>query len=369
MTTTITFEAATIIDAIRKASQIAPGKSGVAFDKAAGLLLHVTPSQDAKCLIRATNLDLFYSEVISCLETSGPDTIWRLPAQLLNEIVGSLNLKSGNTVTFTENGTQVNVTSGRMKARFHTMDANYYPEWDMFDETGMSVVQNLGAKISLVEWAAAAGTPPPFGGIYLNGQSAIATDRYKLVRVPLVMDLPHPILVPIGLGSTLRSMGDTMLKVQGNQLQLMPDEYTQLSAVLYDSAYPAVEQVMREDYPHFVDVYRAHLIDVINRATKMAGADRMPTIDLYVGKGEIAAFLENYEQGLVGDVVEVPGQADHKRARLRFTPQYLVASLSKAPSDRVKIGYDPDDPDRVIYIDGGSGYQAWVIPRRDKQPS
>lgn len=368
MTTSITFEAATIIDTVRKAAQVAPGKSGVAFDKAAGLLLHVTPGQDVKCLIRATNLDIFYSEVIDALQAVGETATWRLPAQLLNEIIGSLDIRSGNTITFQEDGTQVHVTSGRMKAKFRTMDASYYPEWDMFDPAAMTLVQNLGAKISMVEWAAAVGTGPPFGGIYLDGKNVIATDRYKLVSVPLEVDLPHPVLVPTGLGGMLRQMGDTELQVVGNQLQLMPDSYTQISAVLFDATYPAVSGVMRTDYPQFIEVSKTLLMGIINRATKMAGADRMPIVDLYVGKGEVAAFLENVEQGLVGDVVEVPGQANHARVKLRFTPQYLVTSLNKAPSERVKIGYDHEDPDKVIYIDGGSGYQAWVIPRRD-QPS
>lgn len=366
MTTTITFEAATIIDAVRKAAQVAPGKSGVAFDKASGLLLHVTPSQDVKCLIRATNLDIFYSEVVGSLSQDGPDTVWRLPAQLLNEIIGTLDIKSGNTIAFKQDGNQVHVSSGRMKAKFRTMDASYYPDWEMFDQVSMTTVQNLGGKISLVEWAAAAGTGPPFGGIYLDGESVIATDRYKLVRVPLEADLPHPVLIPVGLGSMLRQMGDTQLQVAGNQLQLMPDDYTQIAAVLFDSAYPPVASVMRTDYPEFIDVSKTLLAGIITRATKMAGADRMPIVDLYLGKGEVAAFLENVEQGLVGDVVELPGQASHPRVKLRFTPQYLLTSLNKSPSERVKIGYDPSDSDRVIYIDGGSGYEAWVIPRRDQ---
>jgi DNA polymerase III sliding clamp (beta) subunit (PCNA family) len=367
MSTTITFESATIIDAVRKAAQIAPGKAGVAFDKAAGLLLQITPNEDVHCLIRATNLDIFYSEVIGSIGESGEDTVWRLPARLLNEIIGTLNIKSGNTITFTQNGNQVHVSSGRMRAKFNLMDAGYYPDWEMFDELGMNTVQNLGAKIAMVEWAAASGSPPPFGGIYLDGEYVVATDRYKLVRVPLLADIPSPIVVPIGLGAHMRQLGETQMKVSGNQLQLMPDPYTQVSAVLYDSTYPAVASVMRDDYPELIEVHKAHLIDVINRATKMAGADRMPIVDLYIGKGEVAAFLENAEQGLVGDVVEIPGQADHPRIKLRFTPDYLTTSLSKAPNDRVKLGYDPSNTERIVYIDGGSGYQAWVIPRRDAQ--
>lgn len=362
--TSVTFESATIIDAVQKAAAIAPGKSGIAFDKAAGLLLQITPGSEVKVLIRATNLEIFHSEVIGCSEADGPDVLWRLPSRLLADVLKSLPMGTGRTIKFVDAGLRVEVTSARMKLVIPKMDASFYPDWEMFEETSMTTVSALGGKIALVEWAADAAAGPPFGAVYLDGEFCIATDRYKLVKVPLEIKLDQAVMIPKGLSGTLRQLGDVNIQVSGGRLQIMPDEYTQLECILYDGMYIPWRAVAKTDYPMEVTVDKAHVLDVINRANAVAGADRMPVVKMYFGRGEIAAYMNNQEQGLLGDVIEVPGQIPHTRVELRFTPKYITDCITHAPSQKVILKYDPENPDRPFHVDGGSGYEAWVLPRK-----
>lgn len=368
MSTSIVFESGNIIDSVKKLAQIAPGKSGAAFDKAAGLLIQVTPDDEVKCLARATNLDIFYSEVVGCIEASGPDALWRLPSAQLAGVLSGLPIKSGNTVKFEQKDNKIHITSGRMRMVLNRMDETYYPSWDMFDPDSMSEVNGLGGKISMVEWAAAAGTGPPFGAIYLDGENIVATDRYKLVVAPLKVDLDAPVMVPQGLGVSLRQMGDIKMKVANGKLLIMPDDYTQIECILYDGDYAPWSMIARTDYETSVEVDKAMLMDIISRANQFAGSNRMPTVEMYFGKQEIAAMMTNDEIGLLGDVIAVPGQLDHPRVTFKFQPKYLTECLSKAPSSRVKLHYDQSNTRRPVYIDGGSGYQAWVIPLRNVSP-
>lgn len=366
--TSIVFESATIIDVVKKAARVAPGK-GHAFDKANGIIVQVTPNEEVKCLIRATNLDVFYSEVVGCVESEGDDVVWRLPSQLLAAVLGKLPIGSGKQIKFSQDGNKVNVTSGRLRVIMNLADATYYPEWDMFDGSSLSTVSGLGGRLSLVEWAADSGAQPPYNAVYMDGEYLVATDRYKVARVPMKVDLPHPVVVPAGLlGASLKSMGDTALGVSGTMLHLMPDDFTQIQTVIFDVQYPPVSSVMRTDYPVKVEVPKVQLIDMLDRANQFASADRSPLLRMYFGKSEIAAMMANDEIGLIGDAIEVPGQIPHRRCEIKFTPKYIIDAISKSPNDKVTLMYDPENANRTVYVDGGSGYECWVLPRRDITP-
>lgn len=370
MTTSITFETATIADAIRRAAKVAPGKAGHAFDKAAGLLMEITPGTEGTCIIRATNLDAFHTEMIACVSTEGVSTRWRLPSQLLANTVGNLPPKSGSLVKFTQDGTKVVITQARMKATMILMDSDTYSDWDMFDGSKLTMVQGLGARVSMVEWAASPDNIPPLCGVYLDGEHAVATDRYKLARVPCKIKLDKPIIVPSGiLGQCLKTMGDTGVGVSSTQLLLAPDDYTQLTTVLYDSVYPNVQPLFDMQYEEEVEVNKADFLDKLARAGQYAGADRSPLLRTFWGKGELAVMMENQEMGLIGDVVDLGGQAQHKRREIKFTPKNLIDALNHAPDAKVKIRYDSSEKETpTVYINGGSGYEAWVMKRREARP-
>lgn len=374
--TRVTFETATLADVVGKADRIAPGK-GKAFDKSSGVVIEISPEINPPVIIRATNLDIYSMEWVDAIEVSGPATTWRLPSTLLAQVVKSLPIGSGSTVTL-EEVTQKNytfiqlTTSGRTKAKFNMMRTESYPQWSAFDPDGLFAADDLGGRITQVEWAAAkSDSQPVLSGIHFDGEKCVATDRYRLAAATMVIpDLEIPITVPAGiLGTILKQTGEIKIGIEGGQLLIMPDEHTQIRAVLFGHEYPKVAGIMKTDRPDFVTVKKTPLLEIIARACNFAGADRFPTLRMFFGQEEIAVMMDNAEVGLLGDVLEVPGQAIHARLEVRFTPKNIVEALTKSPSEEVRIGYDSTNSKVFFYIDGGSGYQAWVVPRGDAPPA
>lgn len=371
--TKVVFETATFADAIKKASRVSPSK-GQAFDKAAGIVIDVDPSSDDPITIRATNLQIFSTEWVDCVEAEGEPATWRVPSQLFTQVVSSLPIGSERTVTLEEktNGriTILHLSSGKTKARFNLMSVEYYPYWNVFDPDEMYPANDLGGRVAQVEWAAAQGVEPPLCGISLDGEKVIATDRYRLAMSDLkIPDLKEPIVVPAGmLGTILKQTGEVSIGVEDGQLLIMPDEHTQIRAVVFDTQYPQVDRIARRDYPNILRVRKAAILEIMQRASNFAGSDRFPTLRVFFGKGEIAVMMDNNEVGLLGDVVDVPGYADHDRVEIKFTPKNIMDAITNSPNDEVEIGYDTSNAARIVYVNGGSGYECWVMPRRADQP-
>lgn len=369
--TKIVFETATLADAIRKADRVAPNK-GSAFDKSAGIVIDITvsPLEDPVVVIRATDTTTFYMEWVDPVEVTGVSTSWRLPSKLLAGLMSTLPIGSGSQVTMeekeAEKGRAVHLTTNRKtRCKFSLIDSEYYPDWFSFDDSNLTVVSNLGGRLSQVSWAAAKGEEK-IDGVHFDGEQAIATDRYRLARVPFDMSLGKPITIPSEiLTAVLRQTGDVKVGTDGNMFLLAPDEHTQIRTVMSGHEYPKTERLMRRDYPETVTLKKTELLEIMQRSLTFVGSDRFPTMRLFFGKEEINVFMADAERGMLGDAVEIPGQACHDRVEIRFTPKNIIEALEHAPNETVSLGYDPENSMRVMYIDGGSGYECWVIPRKE----
>lgn len=365
MATTVVFEAASLADAMSRAVRVAPGKVGQAFDKAWGVILDIYPGEEVSCVVRATNLDVFYTEVINTEMSEGDRVRWRLSSRYFGDLISKLPISPGKTIKMVQDGKVVTITSGRTKATMSLGDPDGYPDWDMFDETHLTV-NNLGSKLNLVDWASGPQNNPPWSGVHLDGVHAIATDRYILARVPCPMKLEAPITIPAGtLRGVLRAQGECGLSSKGGMLFLQPDPYTQVQVTTFDAKFPPVHKIMEKEYSNKIELHRDSTVALLDRATQYAGSDRMPTLKVYLGKEELAVYLANEEVGFIGDVYEVPGQADHPRIMLLFTPQNLINAISKCPSDVIELHYNPANTMDVVKISDNKGYDAWVVPRKD----
>lgn len=364
---TITFETAAFADVIKKAEKVAP-KKGAAFDKAAGILIQFDPAGVPLAVVKATNLNLFSMEWVNVADMSGEPATWRLPSFLLAHVVSSLPIDSGKTVTMyseaSGHNTIIHLKSGRTKVRFHPIDHVYYPPWGAFDPDHMFPANDLGGRISQVEWAAS-GSDATLSGVYLDGEYAIATDKFRLARVPLLIpELEEPIVIPSGvLGSILRPTGETQIGSSGQMLHIMPDEHTQIKSVIMDVKYPNVSKITSREFDNSILLSRDALIAAINRVLPFGAGDRVAPLKMFFGRGEIAVFMQNEEVGQIGDVVEVPGYADHDRFESHFTPKNLMDALNKSPNDKISLMYNVGQGKGLFKVDDNAGYEAWVMPR------
>lgn len=367
MTTRVVFETATIADAVKAAERVAPSK-GKAFDKAAGIVMEVDPP-NGSVVIKSTNTDIYHMAWIDVVEMEGEPVTWRLPSMVFARHMISLPIGSGKQVTFYNVDRQVRVEQDRTKARFNTMDPEHYPNWSAFDPDGLAVVPNFGGRIAQVEWAADKSLPP-LCGIHLDGELAISTDKFRLACVPL--EIPgvgsEGVTVPAGiLGGILKQTGDVHVGVDGRQLLIMPDEHTQIRAVIYGEEYLNARRIIEKnrDYPDIVKLKKQTFLDVIGRTMNFVGTERFPTLRIFIGNEEIACMMQEREQGMIGDVLEVPGQCVHDKVELRVGPKNITDALNNAPNDEVEMYYDSTKPGRMLYFDGGTGYECWVMPRRE----
>lgn len=368
--TTITFETSTLADAVRKADRVAPSRSGQAFDKAAGIVMDIFPEGDISCVIRATSLEVFSAEAVSALHVEGEETRWRVSSMAFAKVIAALPIGTGKTVTLKQERSEVKLTSGKTRGALRLMDPTYYPSWESFDPDGMSSITGLGSKLELVEWAASTAPQPPLCGVYLDGEYAMAADRYRMARVPARIDLAHPVTIPAGiLSGVLKPMGDVSLALRESLLEVAVDDYHQVQVTVYDMKYPDIRKAMRTEFPETVEVDKGAFLGMINLANTFSGADRNPVMKLYFGREEIAAMLENADLGFIGDSIEVPGQITHKRCELRYAPKYLTDAISKAPGTKLKVSYDPNGRSALYIHDDSTQYEAWIAPRSEPKPS
>lgn len=364
--TTVEFETATLSDVLKKAKTVAPPAGNRnAFDKAAGILLEITPDEDVKCLIRSTNLDVFFMEAVEVLNVTGEATTWRLPSELFTKTIEALPMGDGRTVKVADDPTmnRIVVTSAKLRAGMAKMEPDHYPDFAPSGHVTFTDVQNIGGRIAQAAWAAAK-ADPPLNGIHFTGTHILATDRYRVVRVACTVALPNPVTIPASvLSSLLKQTGDVQVGLDSTMMYFRPDDYSEIATITLGDNYPNLEAAVKTDYEGEVKINKNLFITQINHATTYAGADRSPLLRVFLGKGEIATVLGN-ETDIIRDVIEVPGYADHARLEIGFTPANLVAALNNAPNDTVTLKYDVTQATRALYIDGGSGWEGWVMARR-----
>lgn len=360
----VTFENATIADSVSKAAKVAPSR-GEAFDKASGILMTLD-SDEGNVTLRSTNLEVFYLEVVDCVSVEGDD-VWRFPSSILASVVSKLPIGSGKTVTFEKVDNEIQMKSGRTSAKFRCQDATYYPKWEAFDPDALEMVPDFGARIKQVEWAALDNNEVVYSGIHLTGTQAMATDRIRLAVVPCeAAPIYKPVTIPAGiLKPVLASLRDVAIGIDAGKFLMMPDVSTQISTRIYDKEYPPVLKILEKEWPSHVTVRKSSLLEVIDRAAVFAQNDRSPKMTFMVGKGEIAVMCSDVDMGLLGDVVEIDGQADHARHKIMFTPKNITEALNAAPSESIDLYYNRDSAAQPVKIDGGSGYIALVMPRNE----
>lgn len=368
MTTRVSFEAATIGDAMKRAARVAPAKVGTAFDKAAGIVLDIAPGTDAPCIVRATDTEVFYIEVLETLTAEGDACRWRLPSQLMASVIGGIPPTSGRTVSFTWSGSgPITITSGRMKVELNLIIGSSYPDWEAVDASSLVTAPNFGSAITRVEWAASKQGPAPLNGVFIDGTYMAATDRYRIARVDCPIPLGgEPIIIPAwSIGSLLKSTGDVLIGTSGNMLIVMPDDYTQVQVVTLGDKFVQVEKAYNMPYEQCITVNREELLRYINAALQFAGANRDPMVTLWFGRNELAVHLHNQDIGMFGDVITVPGQAEHERIKIHFTPKMLIDALTNAPTTNVRIKYKPENIKTPIRVESDSGYTVWCVPRSE----
>lgn len=358
----VVFETAALADALGKAARVAPTR-GTAFERSAGIYLDITATE---AIVMATDDMVRFSTWLTPEAFEGDQVKWRVPSAIFANVISKLKVSQSRTISLEQDHNSLKLQHGKTRAVFRLMDADY-PTWMPFSPDDMQEVVGLSKAVSQVVWAAAKNGDPPLIAVHLDGKLALATDRYKFASAPCELPLADPITVPpAALTGILKTTGSVMMRIEGSQVYIMPDEFTQIALTAYGVDYPPIQTLMRDDYPITVKVNKQQLMDSLELTMTMIGADRDPTIVLILGKEQVAAMITNREVGLVGHVVEVPGQLSFdKRHEVRFNPDNLLGALNASPGAEVTLGLDPDKPFGPFLVNGGGeGIKSWLAPRK-----
>ena len=377
--TTVTFENAALASAVARAARVAPTK-GTAFDKAAGILMTVRPDDvNVACDVRSTNLEV---DLVEAVDTIGIDSTeteirWRLPSALLSGLMSALPVGTGKTVTFRQERNTIHIDSGKMKASLQLLPSADYSTWDRFDPEGLQPVEGFAQRIASVSWACAKDSIP-LSGVRIDGEYLLATDRYRMARVPCKVPVAEPITVPLDvLGPILRTVEDAKVEATSRHLRIMPDAYTQIKAILFDADYPQVERVMNmdADFDAAVIVDREALRSAIQRIMVVtARGDRYPLIRLTFTPDAIGLFTRAESIGEIEDEIDAEPDTDltpdgSMEFVVHFTPNFLSDALGGTDKPKVKISFTSTSPRRMVKFTDNEGYEAWVMPRKvEKAP-
>lgn len=368
MSTSVTFETATIADVLKKAETCAPSARGDShvFGTAAGVVMEVWPGQSDKVQVRSTNLEVFYTEQVDYVESSGPSVQWRLPSKVISGIVAALPIGTGRTVTFTQDGRWLSLASGRTAGRVMLIPMGDYPAWELYTEERSSVVRSFGQSLAQIEWACAA-KGEPLTGVYFDGSVMMATDRYRAATVPCEIPIldgtpvtaPAKLLTPV-----LRHAGDVRVGVVGSFLTISPDEHTQIRCVVYGKNIPSPSAFTNISYDSSVLVHRDQVVEMVTRMLNVAkGSDKEPKITMLVGGEQLTLRIDGASPGeWVQDSIDLEGQADHMPVILRFLPKNITDAIGRAPDEKVALHYNAHGgKNTVVHVDGGADYRTWFV--------
>jgi DNA polymerase III sliding clamp (beta) subunit (PCNA family) len=363
--TKVIFEAASLASALAAASKVAPTR-GSAFEKAAGILLDITADE---CIVMATDTLVRYSTWLTPEHFEGDPVSWRVPSRTFPELIGKLKTVRNKTLTLEQDGQTLKMTHGSTRATFQIMDARDYPKWEPFSPDDMHEVIGLSKAVASVAWAVSKDLAP-LVGVNLDGDLVLATNRYRFASVPCSIPLAEPVTIhPLVLTSVLKNSVSIKMRVDGSQVCIMPDDYTQISMTVYGDPYPPLRKIMRREYPVMCKITKQELLDTIELVMTMAGADRMPKLHLIFGREQIAVMVENDQIGKVGHVMEVPGQvAFPSRHEIRFDPDNFMSALNGCIGTEITIGFEMENKMAPIYLTGGEDLEFWLAPRQKLAP-
>lgn len=364
--TSVTFENAALSEAVKRVARVAPTR-GEAMDKAAGIVLEVDPSQDWPVRIKASNLSVYYTEFVGVQSAEGEATKWRVSSELFAQVITKLPIGSGKSVTIEQDGGILKIKSGKFQGKIGLMRAAFYPEWGLFDPSATAEVQELGTRLNQVVWACTKGSGlEPTDGVRFDGSNVYATDKYRLVSVPL--EAPHlgdGVTINASLIASLIPEGGSMrVGMADDQLFILPNDYIQIRCVAYAAPFPPVERVIQREYPNRISLDKQELSDAISRVMPADSKNRIPELMMFIGEEEFVVMMED-SSGVdkLMDQIDTPGHATHGRHKIFVNPTSMLDALGACPSSQVTLHYDTADHKRLLYVEGGNGYESWIVPR------
>jgi DNA polymerase III sliding clamp (beta) subunit (PCNA family) len=361
---TVVVETATLADAVQKAARCAPTK-GSTLDRSAGVLLELNLHEDARLVIKASDMVVTYRHALTPISVESWDPYsWRLPATLIAGWLKGLPLGAGSTVTIKDTGDGwVYFKCDAVKAKFRPIVIGGFPMIEYFDPLALDTVPGFGHRLNQVAWSTAKKGSDAKAGVHISGEHLIATDGYTLAMVPCPVPVNRPVTAPLStLAALIKDHADVRLRAAETVLELMTDTDTQATSLLIDQPFSDRIPLLieRARGPHSLVVDRELFVQAIQRMLVLAPEDRStPLTSFNINPGTVRISMDVPSVGMLTEELEIQGGSPF---RFFATPQLMIHAFeaSRRPSVRLIYG---DDPRQAVLVEDDDEYISLVMPR------
>jgi DNA polymerase III sliding clamp (beta) subunit (PCNA family) len=361
----VTFETATLADAVRKAARFAPTK-GAELDKAGGIMIELEePMETPVVTLRSTNLSVFYRQTIRPVRMSLNGTEhWRVSSVLLENIVSKLPMTLGATVTIADDGDSLKIKAGKIRSQIRLYDPDaHFPNWAPFDPSGLEVVEGFAQRVAQVKWACEQKAGTVLAGVHIDGEHLWATDRTTAVRVPLACPVDRPVTVPLSdLLDLVRDHPEVALRAAEDALEVMPDEDTQVRVMLLAGEYPrsGLHNFLGFPVGEPLVLDRQQILPAIERLMVLDSGDRYPVIKVELGD-EMRFRREVPDVGWIDEAIEL--RAPTEPYSMWINPTALREAIQAIGGGEIELAHGAGPLDAYAVRDG-RGFIAMTMPRK-----
>ena len=356
-----TVDAPDLIDAVRKASSVAPSK-GSTFVISAGIRFEV---QGGKVLVKATDRETFYRGEIQAVEVKGFPEPFRTPASVVSGWLGRLPTGADSTITMTVKPEQakVMVTCGKSKGNFSLITDDSFISIDAFDPKNLLEVPDLAAKLRRISWAP--GDSGAISGVHVDGNYLIAASNSGCAIIEAKIPVDAPITAPLTSISTAlqKHRGPVWMGVDGRKLLLMPADGDQYTANIFAETFPNVWPfVPQDDAIKWVSVSKEVVLAALGRIIALAAEDKeIASVDILIDGDTVFLEATVDEYGRVEEELElVTGLPDGDSFEIRFDPKKLQAAIDNCAFGVAHIGFTENV--KPVKVTDKAGYTAVVMP-------
>lgn len=299
--------------------------------------------------LTATNLDLTISHnIYADGDQAGVDLL--VPAGALTRMVSSM---SGETVTLERtDALSVGIRCGRTKANLSTIDPG---GWPRFPALHAEAHELTPVQVELIRRVAHAASTdkgrPVLVGVHLDGDTARATDSFRLASVPLDLgDDWAPITIPShALAAVLGHADDLTIQADANAARLTAGDTTWTTRLVdQEGGYPAFARLIRDESAHHLTVNREALVESVGRALTIDGdtsAVRLGIVD-----GDLVVTRRGLGDS-INDVLDITADSGGTIPDVAMDGRYLVDLLNAATGDEVTLEIE-DELKPIVMHDG-----------------
>lgn len=304
--------------------------------------LHLEAFKGGKLTCTGTNLDLTVTLDIDA-DVTVPGVVI-LPGRLF---AGLVDKAASDTITLIVEHEHATIEAGKTVATLRTLRVEDWPKVHTADGERFELhaldVERLSHVLHAVQTdAKKLSGRPALGGVHFAGNTAEATDSYRLAIAQLgCEDLPGRI-VPLDVINRVvkASPGGVTLTFDNRSVTFdSADSNTTWTSTLIPAEFPKTEQLIRKESKHALTVNRHVLADALSRVRLLADGDETHPVDLTPEGMLLRLSATSVDVGDIYDEVACTGDWGQP---IRFHDRYLADLLANHDGD--EITFELDDP-------------------------